>query len=340
MRNAAITKFDDQTEIQSNNLERLDLDHEQQNSERLSYGTNEIEIRVFGLQRSGNHALITWITAQYPKKSWCFLNNIKHGNYDPFQFAASTQTSGLGEDLDLESLRAADKHLLIYSYEDVVSQMQPSLDFLDSALDATSQASHRHQRGSSRNIFDVIVIRDPFNYFASRLKRDDGFGGAVNVPQLVYDWKRMAQYALKAIEHPVPGLIVGNFNQWFADRNYREELSRRLNGVFSDETKDDVHFFGGGSSFESAGACRLPVVEVLRKWKKAFHPKRYLRLQWYLQRVFFAPKGSQMKVTQRWMKMIADERYRQIFRDPEIAGLSHQLFGYLPGTSEFIASIA
>ena len=327
MLDAAITKFDDQTEIQSNNLDRLDLDHEQQNSERLSYGTNEIEIRVLGLQRSGNHALITWITAQYPKKSWCFLNNIKHGDYDPFQFAASTQTSGLGEDLDLESL-------LIYSYEDVVSQMQPSLDFLDSALDATSQASHRHQRGSSRNIFDVIVIRDPFNYFASRLKRDDGFGGAVNVPQLVYDWKRMAQYALKAIEHPVPGLMVGNFNQWFADRNYREELSRRLDGVFSDETKDDVHFFGGGSSFESAGACRIPMAEVLRKWKKAFHPKRYLRLQWY------APKGSQMKVTQRWMKMIADERYRQIFRDPEIAGLSHQLFGYLPGTSEFIASIA
>ena len=83
MLDAAITKFDDQTEIQSNNLDRLDLDHEQQNSERLSYGTNEIEIRVLGLQRSGNHALITWITAQYPKKSWCFLNNIKHGDYDP-----------------------------------------------------------------------------------------------------------------------------------------------------------------------------------------------------------------------------------------------------------------
>ncbi len=46
---------------------------------------NFIEIRVYGLMRSGNHAIIKWIQDQYSGHITCFLNNVAHGTVIPTQ---------------------------------------------------------------------------------------------------------------------------------------------------------------------------------------------------------------------------------------------------------------
>jgi hypothetical protein len=44
---------------------------------------NALELRVYGLMRSGNHAIIEWILGLFPAAKTCFLNNVDHGNKDP-----------------------------------------------------------------------------------------------------------------------------------------------------------------------------------------------------------------------------------------------------------------
>src|SRR3954452_23635037 len=85
---------------------------------------NETEIRVVGMSRSGNHAIINWILAQCRGRS-CFLNCAEPG-FNPFTSARplTPETTGRGasfEDFEIEAERRgrfSRKDLLIHSYED------------------------------------------------------------------------------------------------------------------------------------------------------------------------------------------------------------------------------
>lgn len=93
---------------------------------------NKLEIRVCGLQRSGNHAIINWIIGQHKKEKICFLNNVRHGDYNPFFTAKQIfvyNIDGLNDGRIqkqiirdnpevLETLSCINKGLLLYSYED------------------------------------------------------------------------------------------------------------------------------------------------------------------------------------------------------------------------------
>ena len=47
--------------------------------------TNFLEVRAYGLMRSGNHAIIEWAQSQFAGEITCFLNNLGMG----YQFAAA-----------------------------------------------------------------------------------------------------------------------------------------------------------------------------------------------------------------------------------------------------------
>jgi hypothetical protein len=44
--------------------------------------------------------------------------------------------------------------------------------------------------------------------------------------------------------------VAINYNRWVTDTMYRRNLAHRLGVVFTDEGFDDVHWYGGGSSFD------------------------------------------------------------------------------------------
>ncbi|HEX5984571.1 MAG TPA: hypothetical protein VFY69_10225, partial [Solirubrobacterales bacterium] len=85
---------------------------------------NETEIRVVGMSRSGNHAIVNWILAQAPGRT-CFLNCAEPGS-NPF-WSTRPRTPelpgwrALYEGFDIEAEREGRltrKDLLIHSYED------------------------------------------------------------------------------------------------------------------------------------------------------------------------------------------------------------------------------
>ena len=93
-----------------------------------------------------------------------------------------------------------------------------------------------------------------------------------------------------------------NYNQWFADIEYRREIAEKLQVKFSDAGIDKVTVFGGGSSFEGKQ---------------------------------FDGKATSMDVLNRWHKFCDYPQYKQFFNE-EVLKYSEKIFGHIPGTESFL----
>ena len=288
---------------------------------------NELELRVCGLQRSGNHAIISWIVEQFNGKRVCFLNNVRHGDFDPYVVAPQKFAYGM-DDVAEADWRATPKTLVVYSYEDCARRLQPgATSLLESAFSAAFEAKRETYVGSSARRLDVIIVRDPANFFASRLRVLEltRITGVRDLPTIAAFWKELARAALAAEERQDDSTVVILYNCWFSDKRYRQDLSKRLGGTFSDASLGRVSSLGGGSSFDKTTmSADLSPADILKHWRKLFRPATYLNLPSYYRRLAGA---RNMKVLERWREFEQDERLRMILADPEMTRLSRQLFG-------------
>jgi hypothetical protein len=269
---------------------------------------NEFEIRVFGLQRSGIHALVNWIIQQ-ARGPTLFINDIKSLVGNPFQNADDfhwyNEEPEAGESFNAEAERSG-RHLrksyLILGYEETDFRHLPR--GFDELV--------RLGVGTSRTVVNVVIIRDPFNLFASRF----GFANSANRhPMETHGdmvsnlWKLHARECLGRTRHLGPDTVVVKYNQWFTDCVYREQIARRLGLAFTDEGLNDVPGvdlpksafprFGCGSSFDN----------------QRYHGK-----------------AQEMGVLTRWRRFGNDARYRRLFKDTELTMLCTEIFGPIPGT--------
>lgn len=296
-----------------------------------------LHIRVCGLQRSGNHAVIDWIIAQHKGKSNCFLNNVRHGNHDPYKNHKQKFCVGLDDQAETESLRSEYKHLLIYSYEDDQGQMGSKKDLLESVFDPEFERSRLGYLRNAEHSLDVLIIRDPFNFFASRLKKLDWLSGEKDLKLIAHNWKMLAQEAIQIENTPRPERLVVNFNQWLKEKKYRRILSEQMFGSYDDSSMMNISRVGMGSSFDSLDYSPLTWRTIFRNWTKIFDPKKYLNMGEYINRFFYGAK--KMKVMDRWKTFVNNSLYQSIFADKEIMELSEEIFGEIPGTREFVLSI-
>jgi len=256
--------------------------------------TNTTEIRVIGLQRSGNHPIINWIGSQYPKKKVYLLNNIEPYK-NPFK---SLHRTIIFHNLHLnkknELKKPSKKDCLIYSYEDI------PLEQISSTL---SEKNHDKWLGKSSKRYDVLILRDPFNLFASRLQRElDNVGNKINISTdkgfLIELWKQYAKEYLGLTNYLKNKKIIINYNRWFLDKNYRKHIANALDIPFTDKGFNEVLEVGNGSSFDG--------------------------LKYHL-------KTHKMNVLKRWKKFHNNKKYKSLFKDLELIKLSNKIFGCFPG---------
>jgi hypothetical protein len=186
---------------------------------------------------------------------------------------------------------------------------------------STNELEKRHDLhfGRSKKRFDVLLIRDPFNLFASRLQQqlNQGFNqsteqfimghpkykyGAHKPEQFVEIWKEHSKEYLGLSSYLTNNKVTINYNRWFIDQNYRREIAEALELNYKEDSLNNVlgkDKAGGGSSFD-------------------FYD--------------YVDKASQMKVLERWKKMSDNENYRSLFKDREVWTLSYQIFGEISET--------
>lgn len=255
---------------------------------------NHRETRIVGLSRSGNHAIVEWIRRQAEGRV-CFLNCVEPKT-NPYQTARPTGDGRRGlasySEFDIEQEAAgclSKKDLLIFSYEDCFLTMVCHRDF---------ERHHDQWLGASRQRFDVLILRDPFNLFASRLRSQ--YTG-VTPKTMVRIWKQHARQFLGERNYVTQEFLPISYNRWTADAGYRRQIAEQLGLRFNDAGSTRVPATGGGSSFDG-------------------------------QR--FDGVANVMDVFGRWRHFQDDDEYRRLF-DAETLRLSKSIFGSVEDSEEF-----
>lgn len=263
---------------------------------------NRNELRIIGLSRSGNHALMHWICCQRlgepgvpegPGRQ--VMLNCVEGRSNPY-WTARPMDDGRSyrttiAEFDLAAERTGEfqrKDLLIFNHED---------SFLAHACSDTYEERHDEWVGRSEVRRDVLLLRDPLNLFASRLRTE---GELVKPATAARIWKQHAREFLGKSRRLRHRPVLVNYNRWCVDREYRAVLAAELGLGFTDEGVRAVPRCAGGSAFDG------------------------LR---------FDGRAHRMRVLERWRACRDDPRYRACF-DPEMLRLSEAIFGEIPG--EFI----
>lgn len=204
---------------------------------------------VTGLARCGHHAIIAWLCKQHDE-TILFHNNV---NGD----LKHKRTTKYGEKDD------PDRHL--YSLENFDLRGFQDL-FSDQEMEQF-----------------ILVVRDPFNWVASSLKK----GG--NLKRLSETWQSTAMEYEKWFCASMSRLdmykqqmkqIIGKidligrdyqvikYNDWFCDRDYRREITNRLEIPFTDSGLNHVPNYGNGSSFDERNKHgEAQKMDVLNRWR-------------------------------------------------------------------------
>jgi hypothetical protein len=265
---------------------------------------NELCLRVFALRRSGHHAILNWIRYQLPYRHW-LLNDCRLGE-NPFQGAAlwDSAIQGRWHEHRVFHLRReldgrhAFKGALIYNFEESDLRDVPHLMPIE---------SERAWLGPSRRRMDVVILRDPFNLLASKLKWAYGDIDRPSKPSLTEVevardlWKVHAREFLGETTH-LSDVVTISYNAWFLDKAYRDRRASELGFENRDVGLTSVARWGPSMSQDSFDGLR------------------------------FDGRAQEMKVLERWKRFENDAFYRDLMSDLEVHELSERIFGRLSGT--------
>jgi hypothetical protein len=184
-------------------------------------------------------------------------------------------------DLDRARLRKANWRSLVVSWE--------NRNLFDDAIEHFLQkhATYLHMNESDP-FRAALILRDPYNHFASLCRSGRGGGHAVFRYRLL--WKQYANEVLGRTRFLPEGTVPILYNEWTLSAEYRRKTAKRLQIDASGEAYARTPGYGGGSSFHG-------VVEGV-------------------------PDG----LHERWRDLADDETYRSMF-DEEIAILAKEIFG-------------
>lgn len=242
-------------------------------------------VRIVGMSRSGNHAIINWITQQLTGR-WCFLNCVEPKS-NPFRTARPMDNGRVYDSnipaFDLEAERAgwhSRKDHLLFSQEDC---------FLNPALGPASTAIQDAGIGSSLRRLDLLIVRDPYNLFASR--RRAGYQ-VISDKTSIRVWKQHAKAFLGGLRGLGDALVPISYNRWVRNRAYRQKLAAAIGLRFTDAGLSRIAACGGGSSFDGLG---------------------------------FDGRADQMRLFERWHHYRDDRQFWQLF-DADVKRLAACIF--------------
>lgn len=238
------------------------------------------------MKRSGQHAILNWLCASLGGHG-CALNDVRPAYDLRNRHWSGTKTSG--------RLGASNNVWFFHNYEDHSPH---------GVAQPVTEGFHDRWYGKSTRRYDLLILRDPFNLFASRIRRGKStreIWPAEN--QATSRWTR-EMFKTHAREYLgetewLPRLFPISYNRWFSDESYRDRLCGLVGCRSNESAMHVVPAAGSGSSFDGQE---------------------------------FKFEAEKMPVLERWRQYEDSSYFRSIFEDRELLDLSMRIFGHIPGT--------
>jgi hypothetical protein len=221
-------------------------------------------LRMFGMRRSGNHAIANWLQRNAPSGRSVFLNNCKP-NADPFKTFRSIELDGeitshrkARKDLASVAARAEDGALLLISYEDVTPAMFAPMRAVSGPFDETLLTG------------DVLIYRSFLNWAASLLKKMQGNDSYSLLRRNAILLQAIDYYGvlLKQVEDADDLGFTGIcYDDWVRSEGYRATILAKLDLPARDNSLGQVQSYGGGSSFQKQ-ANSADELETGQRWQQ------------------------------------------------------------------------
>jgi len=230
-------------------------------------------LRVFGMRRSGNHAVINWLSRNAPGGQCVFLNNCAVGK-NPFESFRAIEVNGRrsgkpGDDPKPIARRAGDGAALILSYEDIMPIGQRNRPISTGIDDST--ISH-----------EVIICRSFLNWAASMVKKLQGNKGYAMHDRVVVLLRSVGLYSgmLDLVTGGErAGLSVIRYDDWMDDPAYRADRLARLGFEQRDDSLGKVQRYGNGSSFQP-GEATAEELNTRNRWREMQSDAEYRIVLW------------------------------------------------------------
>ncbi|MEL6119881.1 MAG: hypothetical protein AAFR49_09385 [Pseudomonadota bacterium] len=243
--------------------------------------------RVFGLRRSGNHAIINWLSRNAPGRT-IFFNNCRAGQ-SPFAAHNGIEVDGKkvghpGADANPHVQEAGEGASVFVSYENLMPST-PRRKPISGPLDLEDITR------------DVIIARDFLNWAASLVKKVQGNAELSAHQRMAFALRLVDVYGdmldLATQEDPSPPVII-RYDAWLEDANYRADVLQKMGFEQQDDSTGRVEAYGNGSSFQPE-ATDAQELRPLDRWKAMHDDPEYRTIVWLaLQDRSFAAKLEQV----------------------------------------------
>lgn len=228
----------------------------------MDEGERMYTYHVWGIRRSGNHAIIGWIL-EHVGTPFVHFNDVQDV-HNPLTPSGVTVSGVPAWRYKRGALRKV-VHFFRSRRQARFAGADPSVDY--EGLLAIPELACRVFSYEDRPVANVdgvrvLLLRDPFNLFASLLKAGYFEECLDELPEIY------AGHAESFQQRKEIGVVGINYNEWFQDTHYRVAVARRL-GFQTDGTPyNDVPWNGGGSSFSGQTySGQASQMDVFGRWR-------------------------------------------------------------------------
>lgn len=214
---------------------------------RIYFMTSKL-ITIYGIRRSGNHAIANWIMSHFT--SGCYINDANmHLREHCNKLPCHNQQC---KNLDLNQ----NPEIVIVGIENKLNSSINSL-YLDKLLSYNKDTQN----------YEICLIRNCGNLIASHLK---AWGHGSYHEEIPNHWKQYIDFYDK--HNSVINLLI--YDHWL-EHNYRNKIAKTIGFKNTDLGIKEISHYGGGSSF---GEKTVNEQNLKNRWTSMLNNTRFINI--------------------------------------------------------------
>lgn len=213
-------------------------------------------IHLYGLRRSGNHAIINWLIPMADGLA-CHINDAQL----PYRIYNSKNIMLKQQDVDPGKINVT---IINYENRNLAKFDPPKFKI------CADKVEH------------ILLLRDPYNTAASLLKNQyvlEHSNFRVPMYNIAQQWIQYAKEYFGLTQHLPESTIKIGFRQWLTDAEFRKSIADHLGLEYNDEGLNKLSDYGGGSSFDGMNYDgRTQEMDLFNRCKEFAENPRYIKM--------------------------------------------------------------